>query len=381
MKGKAGVYLHIPFCKSRCGYCDFYSNACADPASLTAYADALCSTIRTESPGIEADTVYFGGGTPSLLGVQGLTDVLQAVRESFELSHEAEITLEANPGDICLNPADGGADAARAFEALRRAGFNRLSLGVQSSDDGELRMISRRHTFADVKKTVNLAREAGFDNISLDLIYALPDQTMQIWQRSLDALIGLSPEHMSCYALKLSEEVPLYRYIDRLPDDDTQLAMYLTMVETLEKAGFGQYEISNFARPGRESRHNSKYWTGEDYYGYGPSAHSLIKGVRSVYAPSVEAFLTGDALREEDQVQDETEEYLMLRLRMTAGIDPDDFTARFRLDFTPFARILQKCEPHGLTVLRDGRWRLTPRGAFVSNAIISELFVCLDDCR
>ncbi|MBR6748769.1 MAG: radical SAM family heme chaperone HemW [Clostridia bacterium] len=379
MKGKAGVYLHTPFCGSRCAYCDFYSNACADAGRLTAYARALARTIRDEAPGVETDTVYFGGGTPSLLGVENLTEILEAVRASFNLAPDAEITLEANPGDVCLFPSDGGKEAASALSALRKAGFNRISLGVQSADDRELRMLSRRHSFADVEKTVRQAREAGFDNMSLDLIYALPDQTMDTWKNSLEALIALEPEHLSCYALKLSENVPLYRLIDRLPDDDTQLEMYLMMVETLEKAGFHQYEISNFAKEGFQSRHNSKYWTCEDYYGYGPSAHSLIRGIRSVWTPSADAFLSGNAVREDDEAQDETEEYLMLRLRMTEGIDPADFEARFGLSFAPFARILQKYEPHGLTARQNTHWRLTPRGAFVSNAIISELFVCLDE--
>lgn len=381
MKGPAGVYLHTPFCGSRCGYCDFYSNACAEPGRLTAYAQMLARVIREESPGVWADTVYFGGGTPSLLGTENLRLILDAVRDSFSLAPDAEITLEANPGDVCCFPSDGGKDPRRAFDALRKAGFNRLSLGVQSADNDELRLLSRRHTFEDVCTTVRCARASGFDNLSLDLIYALPDQTMDTWQRSLDALIALAPEHLSCYALKLSENVPLYKLIDRLPDDDTQLAMYLTMVDTLEKAGYHQYEISNFAKAGRESRHNSKYWTGEDYYGYGPSAHSLIGGVRSVWTPSAEAFMAGTAAREDAEAQDEAEEYLMLRLRMTAGIDPADFEARFGIPFVPFAKILQKYEPHGLTARRGTCWTLTPRGAFVSNAIISELFICLDEQR
>ena len=367
---KAGVYVHVPFCVRKCGYCDFYSCPGRGETDFDAYADAVTAAIRRETPGIGADTVYFGGGTPSLLGADRLCRILDAVRETFSLESGAEITLEANPLDL------------EAPERLVRGGFNRLSLGVQSAHDGELALLGRRHTFAQAVRTAEEARAAGFEDLSLDLMYGLPGQTLQAWRESLDAVTALAPQHVSCYALHLSEGVPLRARADECPGDEAQLAMYRTAVERLGSAGLAQYEISNFAVPGFESRHNSKYWLGAEYYGFGPGAHSFIGGIRYAAESDLAAYLRaahgGEPRQIVEAAPDSREEYVILRLRMTRGIDPADYERRFGEPFAPLAAVLEKYVPHGLTAFRDGRWQLTPEGMFVSNAILTELLEALD---
>ena len=262
-KAPLGLYIHIPFCRQKCAYCDFYSLPSRED-KMDAYTDALIRHIREVAPRTEShrvDTVYFGGGTPSYLGAERLRGILRAVMKGCPVTRDAEITLEANPDSAC---------DIKALRTLRRAGFNRLSLGVQSADDGLLRAIGRIHTFAQVQQSVTAARKAGFRNISMDLIYGLPGQTMQQWEDTLSAVIALAPEHISCYGLKLEPGTPLYerRLEETFPDDDAQADMYLYAVTALEQNGYGQYEISNFAKPGYESRHNLKYWRMQEYAGF-----------------------------------------------------------------------------------------------------------------
>ena len=271
-----GLYIHIPFCKAKCIYCDFYSLPRAE-GQMDAYVSALTAQLaawRERTADCTVDTVYFGGGTPSYLGPDRLCRLLDAVFQSYRVAPGAEITLEANP------------DSAQDISALRQlhdAGFDRLSLGMQSADDAELRRIGRVHTHAQTVRAVENARAAGFDNLSLDLIYGLPEQTMTRWQANLDAALALAPEHLSCYGLKVEEGTPLFARRERftLPDDDTQADMYLSAVGLLARRGYEQYEISNFCRPGRASRHNSRYWTLAEYLGFGPGAHSDFGGERS----------------------------------------------------------------------------------------------------
>lgn len=367
---KAGVYVHVPFCVRKCGYCDFYSCPGRGAADFEAYTQALIAAVRRETPCVAADTVYFGGGTPSLLGAERLCRILDAVGEIFDLTEGAEITLEANPLDL------------DEPERLVRGGFNRLSLGIQSAHDDELALLGRRHTFAQAVRTVREARAAGFANLSLDLMYGLPGQTLRAWRESLDAVTALAPQHVSCYALHLSEGVPLAARAEECPDDETQLAMYRTAAGLLDAAGLAQYEISNFAVPGFESRHNAKYWLGADYYGFGPGAHSFLGGVRYAAAPDLAAYLrsapSGEPRQVVEAAPDGRVEYVILRLRMTRGIDPADYEARFGRSFEPLAAVLRRHVPHGLTACRDGRWQLTPEGMFVSNAILTELLEALD---
>ena len=377
---KAGVYLHIPFCSGKCFYCDFYS-APAARETLDAYADALCRHIRQTPGRPEADTVYFGGGTPSLLGVTHLGAILEAVRDAFSLSPDAQITLEANPGDLCL-AAGQPDDPYTVLHALREAGFDRLSLGAQSACDAELAMLGRRHGFHAVETAAEAARRAGFADLSLDLMYALPDQTIDGWLASIRALIALAPQHISCYALKLEQGAPLCARATEIPDEDTQLAMYLAMVETLADAGYRQYEISNFARPGFASRHNLKYWTGAPYYGFGPSAHSFINGVRYAWADDTKAYICGKYQYKEYTkltLRDRMEERLMLALRTVNGLDLAGFCEEFGQNALYFTKILDRYIPPGFVQRENLRYCLTPRGMFVSDYIIAELFGAIEE--
>lgn len=368
-----GVYVHIPFCRQKCAYCDFYSLPRRE-GEMDAYASALrAQLLETDFTGYEADTVYFGGGTPSCLGPRRLTALLEAVSVACPVARGAEITLEANPDS---------AQDWEALSALRRAGFNRLSLGMQSADDGELRAVGRIHTMAQVRASVEAARRAGFGNLSLDLIYGLPGQDLPRWRKSLAAAAELGPEHLSCYGLKAEPGTPLYARRETLPGDGAQADMYLETVDFLEARGWRQYEISNFARPGRESRHNLKYWTLGEYLGFGPGAHSDFRGRRYAWARDLDAFLRGERLLSESQAispREREAEWLMLSLRLVRGLDPEAWEARSGRPFAPFLPFLRRCEAAGYAVRREGAWRLTPRGFLVSNQIIGELLDILQE--
>ena len=366
-----GLYIHIPFCKAKCAYCDFYSLAHSEE-KMDSYTAALLRHLEEVAPraaGMQVDTVYFGGGTPSYLGVSRLTRLLQTVLRRYDVARGAEITLEANP--------DSAGDW-RELRKLRRAGFNRLSLGVQSTDDALLRRIGRVHTYEQVQQAVTAARKAKIENLSLDLIYGLPDQTMEDWQRTLADAVALGPEHLSCYGLKVEEGTPLWQQRQQLtlPDDDAQADMYLYTVAALEEAGYRQYEISNFAKPGRESRHNLKYWSMEEYAGFGPGAHSDFGGVRYGYVRDLDGYIAGRLVLSESEGESTLArdyEYVMLSLRTAAGIDRRTFENRYRQRFEPMEELFLQYEGAGLAVRTEGGWRLTPKGFLVSNSIIAAL--------
>ena len=366
-----GLYIHIPFCRSKCAYCDFYSLAGAE-GRMDDYCRALERHLAEVAPQAEchkADTVYFGGGTPSYLGAERLCRLLGSIRKLYKVDKHAEITLEANP--------DSATDR-KALKRLRKAGFNRLSLGVQSMDDALLQTIGRIHTRQQVQEAVAAARKAGFKNLSLDLIYGLPGQTMEGWEKTLSDAVGLHPEHLSCYGLKLEEGTPLYRRQGELtfPDEDMQADMYLYAVEFLKQCGYEQYEISNFAKPGFASRHNLKYWLMQEYAGFGPGAHSDFGNVRYGYARDLERYLKGELVLQESETVDADErerEYLMLRLRTVQGVDPREFEYRFRQRFAPLAALLQQCAREGLAEQDGNGWHLTAKGFLVSNRIIGLL--------
>ena len=367
MSRALGIYIHVPFCKQKCVYCDFYSLPHQEE-QMDAYAAALRSQLfETDFSGFQADTIYFGGGTPSYLGPRRLTALLEAVSAACPIASGAEITFEANP--------DSAADAGD-LSVLRRAGFNRISLGMQSADDGELRAIGRVHTMAQVRSAVEAVRKAGFDNLSLDLIYGLPGQDLSRWRKNLAAAVALNPEHLSCYGLKAEPGTPLYARRDALPGDEAQAEMYLETVDFLEGRGWRQYEISNFAKEGFPSRHNLKYWTLGEYAGFGPGAHSDFHGRRFAWARDLEAFLREEALLSESQAvtsQERAAEWLMLSLRLTRGLDPDIWETRFGRPFAPFLPFLERCAAAGYALREGPRWRLTPQGFLVSNQIIGEL--------
>ena len=374
-----GLYIHIPFCKSKCIYCDFYSLPRAEDR-MDRYVSALCrqlAEIAQRTTAHTVDSVYLGGGTPSYLGEKRLRRILKTVKKHYHLSRDAEITLEANP--------DSAGDW-RALRSLRRAGMNRLSLGVQSADDGLLRTLGRPHTFAQAEEAAAAARRARIRNLSLDLIYGLPGQDLSGWKDTLERAAALEPEHLSCYGLKVEEGTPLWDMQEKmdLPDDDAQADMYLWTVERLGALGYEQYEISNFARPGRASRHNMKYWTLCEYAGFGPGAHSDLGDVRYAYLRSLDTYCAGveagvSVLESSEHIpsRERDIEYVMLGLRLSQGISRQEFENRYRLPFAPIQSVLERFRATGHAALAGERWRLTPEGFLVSNQIIGQALEAL----
>ena len=370
-----GLYIHIPFCRHKCDYCDFYSLAGREDR-MDDYVSALCAHLAETAPfaaGHQVDSVYFGGGTPSLLGEKRLEKLLKLIIKKYHVARDAEITWEANPDSL---------GDWRTVRSLRKAGFNRLSLGMQDAHDATLREIGRIHTLDQVRAAVEAARKGGIENLSLDLIYGLPHETPETWRETLSAAVSFQPEHLSCYGLKVEEGTPLFlrREAADLPGDEVQADLYLSAVDFLTRYGYRQYEISNFAWPGRESRHNLKYWTLQEYAGFGPGAHSDFGGVRYAYQRDLEGYLQGvrgqgPLLSESETIppMDRDTEWLMLRARTTLGLDPREFETRFRRRFACFTPFLEQCREAGYAVEEEGRWRLTPRGFLVSNQIIGQL--------
>ncbi len=366
-----GLYIHIPFCRCKCAYCDFYSLPGQD-SRMDAYLDALTGHLKEVAPRTsahEVDTIYFGGGTPSIFGAERLKKLLKTIRKEFRVSKHAEITLEANPES---------AREVKELKSLRRAGFNRISLGVQSMDDEMLRRLGRVHSAEDVRTAVAAIRKAGIKNLSLDLMYALPGQTMAHWQQTLADTLALQPEHLSCYALKIEDGTPFASQLETLDlaDDDTQAEMYLAAVRTLAEAGYVQYEISNFSREGFHSRHNSKYWELKEYAGFGPGAHSDFGDVRYAYEKDLDSYLRGElCLSESTHIpsRERTTEYLMLGLRTVRGISKGEFESISRFPFSCIEPVLLRCAAAGYAVEENGRWHLTPTGFLVSNSIINEV--------
>ena len=375
MADQLGIYIHIPFCRSKCDYCDFYSLSGRE-ADMDRYQKALLAHIKETAPhakGMEVDTVYFGGGTPSYYGAKRLRVLLAALRKQFRIRKDAEITMEANPDSVDFP----------SLKQLRRAGFNRISLGVQSACDTHLRTLHRPHNFQQTRDAVDAARKAGFDNLSLDLIYGLPDQDLPAWQDTLEQVLALNPNHLSCYGLKVEDGTPLsLRVADglSLPDDDLQADMYLHAVDRLAQAGFKQYEISNFAQPGMESRHNLRYWLTRPYIGLGPGAHSDFGGRRYSFVRDLDAYITGvlggkNIIDSSDLIPNRERggEYLMLRLRTTLGIEEWEYRRTYFMNFSPLEELLLSYQRLGFAVQENGRWRLTPKGFLLSNQLIGLL--------
>ena len=370
-----GLYLHIPFCRSKCAYCDFYSLSGREDR-MDAYTAALERHLIEVAPQAAqhlVDTVYFGGGTPSYLGEKRLVKLLKAVKKHYHVDPHAEITLEANP--------DSAGDW-KALRTLRRAGFNRISIGVQSDDDAQLKALGRPHTYRQAQQAVSLSRRAGFDNVSVDLMFGLPNQSREQWMQTLRNVIDLKADHISCYGLKVEPGTKLWTYKDcaNLPDDDAQADMYFYAVETLEQFGYHQYEISNFAHDGFICRHNMKYWVGDEYLGFGPCAASDFAGRRFTIKPDLEGYIKG--VTDKGQILSESElvplreragEYLMLRLRTVDGIEKSEYTRSFLLPFEPIEDILVRLQAREYAAFTSGRWHLTPKGFMLSNTILVEL--------
>lgn len=377
-----GIYVHIPFCRSKCRYCDFYSLSDARERLMDEYLQAICTHIKETgplAPNYRVDTVYFGGGTPSYFGAEGIAAIMNTIRKYFDVDAAAEITFEANPDSV----------TPKLLRRLRAEGFNRVSLGIQTDDDAILRTIGRPHTYRQAQRAVQEIRKAGFKNLSVDLMYGLPGQTLEGWKQTVDNVLRLQPEHISCYGLKLEEGTPLYEQQEQydLPDDDLQADMYLAAVDRLGEQGFRQYEISNFARRGMASKHNLKYWNGGEYLGFGPDASSDFAGKRFSAVRDIQAYITGissggQVLRESQQLlsRERAGEYVMLRLRTTAGIRRSEYEKRYLLSFEPLQKILELACRHGLArrIGEDG-YRLTPKGFLVSNSILTDLLMAQDE--
>lgn len=373
MNNTTALYVHVPFCLLKCGYCDFYSLPCLERKE--AYVNALCRALlsASETETRVVDSVFFGGGTPSLLTEREMAEIFQALSR-FSLSDACEITVEVNP-----KTAD-----FKTLAAYRALGVNRISVGMQASSDERLRRLGRLHTMQDTVFCVEEIRRAGFDNFSLDLMYGLPNQTQEEWEASLSAALALSPKHLSLYALTLSESVPLFALADALPSDEVQHRFYETAVTVLERAGFLRYEISNFAKEGFSCRHNLRYWQGGDYLGFGPSASSLYRARRYTEPESLDAFLASPEglipriLNEEAMGERELlSEQLLLSLRLSEGLCLNSFLPKLE-DPARFEREVRLLCDGGFCTLQQARLSLTGDGFFVSNEIISRLLLAAD---
>ncbi len=357
-----GLYLHIPFCRRKCPYCDFFS--VCDDRRIEEYTGKLCNRLEEAGKTCqrEADTVYFGGGTPSLLGAERLCRILEKVYQFFG-QNQTEITLEVNPEKKDLD-----------FSALRRAGFNRLSIGLQSANDRELQLLGRLHDKKDAENCIRAAQQAGFENLSLDLMVATPSQTRDSLLRSIDFCAEHGARHISAYLLKIEEGTPFAVRKEQLSlcTEDEQAERYLLAAEALKAYGYRQYEISNFSLEGYESRHNLKYWHDEEYLGLGPAAHSFLNGRRFFFGRSFEDFYEDH--RVADGSGGDEEEFMMLGLRLSEGITEQRFRERFRRPLpAKYRQRGEKLVKAGYLEADEQGIRLTTRGFLLSNAIIAAL--------
>ena len=375
MKNRLGIYIHIPFCASKCGYCDFYSLAGCGHL-MAPYQEALIAHLEESSHAIrnyEVDSIYFGGGTPSFYGADRIVELLDVLKLNGNVRLDSEVTMECNPDSI----------SPTAMELLREEGVNRLSIGIQATDNNLLKLIGRRHNFQQAQKAVQDARKAGFENISVDLIYGLPSQTKGDWATTLARIVELHPEHISCYGLKLEPGTPMYDEYNGssiLPDDDEQADMYSYAAEMLERYGYKHYEVSNFCAPGFESRHNLKYWELDDYMGFGPGAHSSVGNLRYSFIKDLKQYIAGvnrkTSIIDEYETIDTLEravEYIMLGMRTSRGISEQDYRVRCQSDWRPISRVLRAFAEKGWAEQTDGRWHFTVPGFLISNTLIGIL--------
>ena len=361
-----GLYVHFPFCAAKCPYCDFYSLV-ADNSVKARYADAATVALREMSGqfGLTFDTVYFGGGTPSVAGSENIRKIAECAASVNGGRAVSEFTVECNPSFL----EDG------FFGVLSDCGVNRISLGLQSAVDSERRALGRKGTAADVSKAVSSAMSAGLTNISLDLMLGLPGQTLESLKKSVAFCAESGASHVSAYLLKIEPGTPFY---DRrgnlsLPDEDACAELYLAACALLEESGFMQYEISNFAKPGFESRHNLKYWNDEEYLGIGPAAHSFIGGKRFYFERDLDNFLKGAASVPDGDGGD-FEEYVLLRLRLSDGLREDSVFERFGYHIPDgIKKAAERLEGFGLLIYDDRGIRLTRKGFLLSNSVIAEL--------
>lgn len=371
-----GIYVHIPFCRAKCNYCAFVSQI-GNENLQQAYVAALCREITAAGGDFSAftvDSLFFGGGTPTVLPAEQLVRILQTISNNFRLAGDAEISIEANPGTV----------SAESLHFLHQQGFNRLSLGVQSFDDAVLAAVGRLHRADQAKIAFRQARQAGFDNIGLDLIYGLPQQTEVNWQSTLEQAVALAPEHLSAYGLKLEEGTPLAAMVAdgeaTLPPEEAEEAMYDLLNEYLPRHGYQRYEIANYAKQGRQCRHNTKYWRSLPFRGFGLAAHSYDGRQRFAstadlgeYIARSQAGLSVEAVRESLDEAGVIGEYVFTALRMTQGMRFDEFQQRFGQDFRQlFAEPLDRLSKMQLIEQTEQVVFLTPRGMKFGNQVFAE---------
>lgn len=369
------LYIHIPFCASKCYYCDFYSLA-NKKERIEPYVNALIREIGHWGEKLkdrEVDTVYFGGGTPSFIEEKQIEKLLNEIRKHFDIKKNAEITLEANP--------DSASD--EFLKTIYKAGVNRVSFGVQSFDDEELKLLGRVHNKNEAITAIENAKKAGFQNISLDLMFAIPNQTLNSFEKSIKNALALKPQHISAYALKLEEGTPLYakRQDLNLANEDTEFQMFELLSDTLEKAGYSHYEISNYALPDFESKHNKKYWLNAEYLGLGTAAHSFIEQKRFCEFENIDDFLNEKRTKETIFISKEEsiKEYIMLGLRQSEGISFNRLKEMVDIKVLKEIKIkAKKFEDLGVGKVESDFFKLNLKGFWLSNSVINEFFGILD---
>ena len=377
MSTLAGIYIHIPFCATRCHYCNFatggYESELARRYTAAVREEIARADVSNNPTMRRVDTIYFGGGTPTTLTAGQISSLIETCRLRFDVASDSEITAEANPGAISQN----------YLEELRSAGLNRLSFGVQSFDDDELRMIGRTHSAEEAREAVRTARAAGFANVSIDLIAGLPEQKMETWRRNLEESFALAPDHLSVYLLELYKDAPLLHRINRgelrAADDELTVEMYFALMDEAERRGFERYEISNWARPGFESRHNLKYWTSAPYWAFGISAagydgQARWSNTRNIheYLAKVESNQAPVAERIELDDEDRQSENLFLRLRLKDGVDLDEHLRRFGVNaLERYRDEIDRLREAGLVDLCENRLKISRAGAVLANEVFA----------
>ena len=366
-----GLYIHVPFCVRKCNYCDFCSFDLKQVNWRKEYLDRLCDEIASYAGrNIRLDSIFIGGGTPSLLTPDEMRRIVAEVKKSFVIDADCEFTAEANPGTL---------DREKLL-ALVECGVNRLSMGLQSIHENELKILGRIHSFDDFVNSYMLARECGINNINIDLMYGIPEQSLDSFSKTLDRVLALMPDHLSLYGLILEEGTPFYDMKDRLPlpGEDRECDMYYLAADRLKQAGFSHYEISNYASPGRECRHNLKYWHCDEYIGVGLSAYSYFDGKRFGNTDEPTVYLSSNGIKYENEETLDPDsmayEYVMLRLRLAEGFSLSEYKERFGCDFVLGRKaVISELVKVGYLHLSEDRISLTESGFYVSNAILNEL--------
>lgn len=385
------IYIHIPFCVKKCLYCDFLSFACSDEQNMRRYVESLCREIDNWGDTLpdnqkHVETVFFGGGTPSVLPAEYIDKILCKLSKTFKIESDAEITTEANPGTV-------DEDKMRIYKSC---GINRISFGLQSTNDEELKTLGRIHSLNDFEKSYECARKVGLHNINIDIMSALPGQTLGSYVETLRRVCDFKPEHISAYSLIVEENTPFYNMDLNLPDEDCEREMYHETARILAQSGYGRYEISNYSKPGSECRHNIGYWTGEDYLGLGLGASSYLGGIRFRNIDSLDEYLNRFSVRdnpgeiidarliekmgykdvEPNTLEDKMKEFMFLGLRMTCGVSANEFYSRFKAEIQDvFGAEIDKNIKEGL-LIRQGtsgdRIALTQRGLDLANVVMAD---------